>query len=80
MTTIPTGNLLPGTGHACYDPVMDDEPLPKLLTPAETAKVLRIAAETLRRLTRSGQIPSVRLPTGTHRYRESDIRKILEGR
>jgi excisionase family DNA binding protein len=57
---------------------MTDEPMPKLLTPAETAKALRIAPETLRRLTRSGQIPSVRLPTGTHRYRESDIRKMLE--
>ena len=59
---------------------MSDETGDRLLLPREAAVLLRITSQTLARWARDGKpVGAVRLPSGTHRYREADIRKLMEG-
>lgn len=52
-----------------------------LLLPREAAAMLRIDPKTLSRWARDGKaVGEVKLPSGQRRYREADIRAILEGR
>lgn len=49
-----------------------------LLTPREAAARLAIHPETLRRWTREGRVPVVRLPTGQLRFRPEDIELLTQ--
>jgi excisionase family DNA binding protein len=56
-------------------PPLDFEPL---LTPAEVADIFRVAAKTVRAWEQAGQISAVRTIGGHRRYREADIRALLD--
>lgn len=51
----------------------------KLLTPAEVASAFRVDPKTVTRWAAMGRITSIRTPGGHRRYRESEIRVLLEG-
>lgn len=57
------------------------ERLPRLLTTAEAARLLRVSADLLRRDRRSGDptIPAVRLGERSWRYPEDRLRVLVEG-
>ena len=50
-----------------------------LLTPAEVAELFRVDPKTVTRWAAAGRIGSIRTPGGHRRYRESEIRALLEG-
>ncbi len=50
-----------------------------LLTPAEVATLFRVDPKTVTRWAQAGKVPSLRTLGGHRRYRESDIRMLLEG-
>jgi excisionase family DNA binding protein len=50
-----------------------------LLTPGEVAKMLRVDPKTVARWAAAGQMPSIRTPGGHRRFRESDVRALLDG-
>jgi excisionase family DNA binding protein len=50
-----------------------------LLTPAEVAGLFRVSVKTLNRWARDGRIGSIRTLGGHRRYRESEVRALLEG-
>lgn len=54
----------------------DHEPL---LTPAEVAQLFRVDAKTVTRWAKAGKLSAVRTLGGHRRFRESDIRDLLEG-
>lgn len=49
-----------------------------LLTPATVAKMFSVDAKTVSRWANKGDIPSIRTPGGHRRFRESDIRRLLQ--
>ncbi|MEU1879609.1 BldC family transcriptional regulator [Streptosporangium sp. NPDC020072] len=49
----------------------------RLLTPGEVAQIFGVDPKTVNRWALTGRIPSVRTPSGHRRYRETDIRTIL---
>lgn len=51
----------------------------KWLRPAEVAEMLRVSTSSVSRWAAGGLIPSIRTPGGHRRYRESDVRAILNG-
>lgn len=51
----------------------------RLLTPSEVATLFRVDPKTVTRWAASGKITSVRTPGGHRRYRESEVRAMLEG-
>lgn len=51
-----------------------------LLTPGEVAKLFRVDPKTVSRWAKAGKIRAIRTLGSHRRYRESDIRAILEGR
>lgn len=51
----------------------------RLLTPGEVAAVFRVDPKTVARWAAGGRIGSIRTPTGHRRYRESEVRALLEG-
>jgi excisionase family DNA binding protein len=52
----------------------------RLLTTIEVARVFRVDRSTVSRWAATGRVASIRIPGGRQfRYRESDIRKLLEG-
>lgn len=53
-------------------------PTTPLLMPNEVCSLLRICSKTLRKLTESKSIPSVKIG-GSARYRWSDIHRIIDG-
>src|ERR1700690_463845 len=53
------------------------EPPGRLLTPAETAAVLRIEGQALYRLARTGKITPVKTPGGSLRYPEAEVSRVL---
>lgn len=55
-----------------------DEPDP-LLTPAEVAAIFRVDPRTVTRWARAGRISRVLTPGGHGRFRESEVRALLEG-
>lgn len=56
--------------------VSDDD---RLLTPAEVAEIFRVNPKQPGRWAREGRISSVRTPGGHRRFRESEVRALLEG-
>lgn len=50
-----------------------------LLTPAETAALFRVKPRTLNNWVRDGLLGRVQTPGGHNRYRESEVRSLLEG-
>jgi excisionase family DNA binding protein len=51
----------------------------RFLTPGEVAALFRVDPKTVTRWAAAGRISSVRTPGGHRRYRESEIRALLEG-
>lgn len=54
------------------------EPEP-LLTPAEVASMFRVDPKTVTRWAKAGRISAIRTPGGHRRYREAEVRKLLNG-
>jgi excisionase family DNA binding protein len=50
----------------------------RLLTPSEVASLFRVDPKTVTRWAAAGRISSIRTPGGHRRYRESEIRRLLE--
>jgi excisionase family DNA binding protein len=50
-----------------------------LLTPSEVAALFRVDPKTVTRWAKSGKISSIRTLGGHRRYRESEVRELLEG-
>lgn len=57
----------------------DRTPSENLLTPAEVATLFRVDPKTVTRWAQAGKVPSIRTLGGHRRYRESDIRALLDG-
>lgn len=55
-------------------------PNTELLTAQQVAERLSVHVESVRRWTRQGDLPAVRLPSGRYRYRASDVTALLDGR
>ena len=51
----------------------------KLLTPAEVASMFRVDPKTVTRWAKAGKLSSIRTLGGHRRYRESEIRNLIEG-
>lgn len=60
---------------------MGDRPIggDRLLTSAEVAALFRVDPKTATRWAKSGRIPSIRTPGGHRRFRESEVRALMEG-
>lgn len=54
----------------------DSEPL---LTPAQVAQAFSVDVKTVTRWAKAGKIGSVRTPGNHRRYRESEVRALLNG-
>lgn len=50
----------------------------RLLTPAEVAAMFRVDPKTVTRWAKAGKISSIRTLGGHRRYRESEVRGLLE--
>lgn len=48
-----------------------------LLSATDAATLLDVSPDTVRRWTRNGKVPHVRLPSGRVRYRKADIEALL---
>ncbi len=57
-------------------PVLNME---ELLTPAEVAQMFRVDPKTVTRWAKTGKLTSVRTLGGHRRYREAEVRAILNG-
>ena len=51
----------------------------RLLTPGEVAALFRVDPKTVTRWAAAGRISSIRTPGGHRRFRESEVRELLEG-
>lgn len=51
----------------------------RLLTPGEVASLFRVDPKTVTRWAKAGKLSSIRTLGRHHRFRESEIRKMLEG-
>src|SRR5215470_8507895 len=51
----------------------------RLLTPGEVAALFRVDPKTVTRWAAAGRISSIRTPGGHRRFRESEVRNLLEG-
>lgn len=51
----------------------------RLLTSSEVAALFRVDVKTVGRWVAAGRIGSIRTPGGHHRFRESEVRALLEG-
>lgn len=51
----------------------------RLLTPGEVAALFRVDPKTVTRWAASGRISSIRTPGGHRRFRESEVRALLQG-
>lgn len=51
----------------------------RLLTPAEVAAEFRVDRKTVTRWAAAGRINSIRTPGGHRRFRESEVRALLNG-
>jgi excisionase family DNA binding protein len=52
----------------------------RLLTPGEVGALFRVDPKTVTRWAHAGRIGSIRTPGGHRRFRESEVRALLEGR
>lgn len=50
-----------------------------LLTPAEVANMFRVDPKTVTRWAKTGRLTSIKTLGGHRRYRETEVRKLLEG-
>lgn len=50
-----------------------------LLTPAEVAALFRVDPKTVTRWAKAGKLTSIRTLGGHRRYRESEVRRLLDG-
>jgi excisionase family DNA binding protein len=50
-----------------------------LLTPAEVAALFRVDPKTVTRWAKSGKLSSIRTLGGHRRYRESEVRSLMNG-
>jgi excisionase family DNA binding protein len=50
-----------------------------LLTPAEVASMFRVDPKTVTRWAKAGKLSSIRTLGGHRRYRESEIRSLIDG-
>jgi len=50
----------------------------KLLTPGEVAELFRVTAKTVARWARSGKITAIRTLGGHRRFREDEVRALLD--
>jgi excisionase family DNA binding protein len=50
-----------------------------LLTPGEVAALMRVDPKTVTRWAAAGKISAIRTPGGHRRFRESEVRRLLEG-
>lgn len=57
-------------------PVLNME---ELLTPAEVAQMFRVDPKTVTRWAKTGKLTSIRTLGGHRRYREAEVRAILNG-
>jgi excisionase family DNA binding protein len=55
------------------------QPAEPLLTPSEVAAMFRVDPKTVTRWAAAGRINSIRTPGGHRRFRETEVRGILEG-
>ena len=55
------------------------EDVERLLTPAEVASMFRVDPKTVTRWAKAGKLSSIRTFGGHRRYRESEIRGLIEG-
>jgi excisionase family DNA binding protein len=51
----------------------------RFLTPGEVAALFRVDPKTVTRWAAAGRISSIRTPGGHRRFRESEVRALLEG-
>jgi excisionase family DNA binding protein len=51
----------------------------KLLTPAEVGEMFRVDPKTVTRWAAAGKIGSIRTPGGHRRFKESEVRALLDG-
>ena len=51
----------------------------KLLTPAEVASMFRVDPKTVTRWAKAGKLSSIRTLGGHRRYREAEIRSLIDG-
>lgn len=51
----------------------------KLLTPAEVAAMFRVNPKTVTRWARQGRLTSIRTLGGHRRYRDAEVRDLLDG-
>ena len=51
----------------------------RLLTPAEVAAMFRVDPKTVTRWAKAGKLTSIRTLGGHRRYREAEVRALLEG-
>jgi excisionase family DNA binding protein len=51
----------------------------RLLTPAEVASMFRVDPKTVTRWAKAGKLSSIRTLGGHRRYRESEIRTLIDG-
>jgi excisionase family DNA binding protein len=54
-------------------------PNTELLTAQEVAERLSVHVESVRRWTRRGELPAVRLPSGRYKYRADDVDAMIRG-
>jgi excisionase family DNA binding protein len=54
-------------------------PPPALLTPSEVATLFRVDPKTVTRWAKAGKLTSIRTLGGHRRYRESEVRSLLDG-
>jgi len=77
------GLFIPGHRHEYLwrrDPMASrtHEPEP-LLTPAEVASMFRVDPKTVTRWAKAGKLSAIRTLGGHRRYRESEVRALLQG-
>lgn len=51
----------------------------RLMTPGEVASIFRVDPKTVTRWAAAGRIGSIRTPGGHRRFREGEVRELLEG-
>ncbi len=54
-------------------------PEDRLLTPGEVAEMFRVDPKTVTRWASAGRLASIRTPGGHRRFRESEVRALLDG-
>lgn len=58
---------------------MDYQTPSRLLTPGEVAALFRVDPKTVTRWAAAGRIGSIRTPGGHRRFREDEVKALLEG-